>query len=48
MLNVSLAEVKAKKFNILETFNQAPPSDTSAVCDLKKNPKDNQQYVIKV
>ena len=48
VLNVSLAEVQAKKFKILETFNQAAPSDTSAVCDLKKNPKDNQQYVIKV
>ena len=48
VLNVSLAEVQAKKFKILETFNQAPPSDTSAVCNLKKNPKDNQQYVIKV
>ena len=48
VLNVSLAEVQAKKFKILETFDQAPPSDTSAVCNLKKNPKDNQQYVIKV
>jgi branched-chain amino acid transport system substrate-binding protein len=47
VLNVSLAEVQGKKFKILETFEQAPPSDTSAVCDLKKNPKDNQQYVIK-
>lgn len=47
VLNVSLAEVQDKKFKILQTFEQAPPSDTSAVCDLKKNPKDNQQYVIK-
>ena len=47
ILNVSIAEVKNKKFDILETFPQQPPSDTSAVCDLKKNPKDNQQYVIK-
>ena len=47
VLNVSLAEVQGKKFKILETFDQAPPSDTSAVCNLKKNPKDNQQYVIK-
>jgi urea transport system substrate-binding protein len=48
ILNVSVAEVKAKKLNILETFQQQKPTDTSAVCDLKKNPKDNQQYVIKV
>jgi urea transport system substrate-binding protein len=48
ILNVSVAEVKAKKLNILQTFQQQAPTDTSAVCDLKKNPKDNQQYVIKV
>ena len=47
VLNVSIAEVKAKKLNILQTFQQQAPTDTSAVCDLKKNPKDNQQYVIK-
>ena len=47
VLNVNIAEVKDKQFKILETFAQQPPSDTSAVCDLKKNPKDNQQYVIK-
>ena len=47
VLNVSLAEVQDKKFKIIQTFDQAPPSDTSAVCNLKKNPKDNQQYVIK-
>lgn len=47
ILNVSIAEVENKKFKILQTFDQQPPTDTSAVCDLKKNPKDNQQYVIK-
>ena len=47
ILNVSLAEVQDKQFKILETFDQSPPSDTSAVCNLVKNPKDNQQYVIK-
>jgi len=48
ILNVSVAEVKAKKLNILLSFQQQAPTDTSAVCDLKKNPRDNQQYVIKV
>lgn len=48
ILNVSVAEVKAKKLNILQTFPQQAPTDTSAVCNLKKNPRDNQQYVIKV
>lgn len=30
----------------LETFSQVPPSDTQAVCDLRKNPDDNQQYTL--
>lgn len=47
VLNVSIAEVRNKQLNIVETFQQQPPVDTSAVCNLKKNPKDNQQYVIK-
>ncbi len=40
--------MKDKKLNVLEDFAQQPPSDTGAVCDLKKNPNDNQQYVIKI
>jgi len=48
VLNVSIAEVRNKQLNIVETFQQQPPVDTSAVCNLVKNPKDNQQYVIKV
>lgn len=47
VLNVSIAEVRNKQLNIVETFQQQPPVDTSAVCNLVKNPKDNQQYVIK-
>ncbi|GAC1532906.1 MAG: transporter substrate-binding domain-containing protein [Ramlibacter sp.] len=47
VLDVSIAEVKNKKLEILQSFPQQPPSDTSAMCDLKKNPRDNQQYVIK-
>jgi len=47
VLNVSIAEVKNKQLNIVETFQQQKPTDTSAVCNLKKNPNDNQQYVIK-
>jgi urea transport system substrate-binding protein len=48
VLNVSIAEVRNKQLNIVETFQQQKPLDTSAVCNLKKNPRDNQQYVIKV
>jgi urea transport system substrate-binding protein len=47
ILDVHIAEVKDKKFDLLEDFPQQKPSDTAAVCDLMKNPNDNQQYVIK-
>ena len=47
VLNVSIAEIRNKQLNVVETFSQQAPSDTSAVCNLKKNPNDNQQYVIK-
>ena len=47
VLNVSIAETRGKQLNILQTFQQQAPTDTSAVCNLQKNPKDNQQYVIK-
>jgi urea transport system substrate-binding protein len=46
--NVSLAEVKNRQFNVLESFPNQPPSDTSAVCNLIKNPRDNKQYTIKL
>lgn len=48
VLNVSIAEVRNKQLNIVETFQQQAPLDTSAVCNLIKNPRDNRQYVIKV
>jgi len=48
ILDVSIAEVKAKGFEIKQTFKQERPSDMSAVCNLKKNPDDNQQYTIKL
>jgi urea transport system substrate-binding protein len=47
-LDSYIAEVKDGKYNVLASFPQQPPSDTAAVCDLVKNPKDNQQYVIDV
>jgi urea transport system substrate-binding protein len=48
ILDVHIAEVKDKKLVVLEDFAQQKPADTAAVCDLKKNPNDNQQYVIKI
>ncbi|WP_250520598.1 MULTISPECIES: ABC transporter substrate-binding protein [unclassified Caballeronia] len=48
VLNVSIAQVKNHKLEIVQTFQNQPPVDTSAVCNLIKNPRDNQQYVIKL
>ena len=48
VLDVHIAEVNDKKLKVLEDFAQQKPADTAAVCDLIKNPKDNQQYVIKI
>ena len=47
-LDVHIAEVEDKKLKVLEDFAQQKPADTAAVCDLIKNPNDNQQYVIKI
>ena len=47
-LDVYVAEAQNRAFKVLESYPQQPPADTAAVCDLKKNPNDNQQYVIDV
>ncbi|QQN66713.1 transporter substrate-binding protein [Bradyrhizobium diazoefficiens] len=47
-MDVHIGEVKNHAFVVLESYAQQAPSDTAAVCDLKKNPNDNQQYVISV
>ncbi len=48
VLDIHIAEVKDKKLKVLQSFPQQAPSDTAAVCNLIKNPNDNQQYVIKI
>jgi branched-chain amino acid transport system substrate-binding protein len=48
VLDVHIAEVNNKKLDVLEDFPQQRPTDTAAVCNLIKNPNDNQQYVIKI
>jgi branched-chain amino acid transport system substrate-binding protein len=48
VLDVYIGEAKDKKFAVLEKFSQQKPADTQAVCDLKKNPNENKQYVIDV
>ncbi|MEO1293944.1 MAG: ABC transporter substrate-binding protein [Pseudomonadota bacterium] len=39
--NVYLAELKDQEFQILETFESQPPSDTLLVCDLEANPSES-------
>lgn len=48
ILDVHIAEVRDKKLVVLQDFPQQKPADTAAVCNLIKNPADNQQYVIKI
>lgn len=48
ILDVYIGEAENKKFKLLQSFSQQKPADTAAVCDLKKNPNDNQQYIIDV
>lgn len=47
-LDVYIAEAENRALKVLESYPQQPPADTAAVCNLKKNPNDNQQYVIDV
>ena len=46
--NAYLAVVKDKLWSVTESYPNQAPLDTAAVCDLVKNPRDNQQYVIKI
>ena len=41
-----MSVTKDKKFEVLNEWSQIEPLDTKSVCDLVKNPDDNQQYVI--
>jgi urea transport system substrate-binding protein len=45
--DVHLSVLKDKQIKLIETFSQRPPADTAAVCDLKKNPREAKQYIIK-
>ncbi|MDA4848706.1 transporter substrate-binding protein [Hoeflea poritis] len=48
IVDVHVSEARDKQLNLIEKFEQQPPADTSAVCDLINNPDDNQQYVIEL
>lgn len=46
--NAFLAEVKDKKWSVLESFESQAPLDTAAVCDLEANPTDTTHYIIDI
>ena len=43
-----IAECENKGFKLLEAYENQPPLDTAAVCDLESNPDDDTQYEIEV
>ena len=47
VFDVHLAMLKDKILTRFETIKQRKAWDTSAVCDLKKNPTEAKQYIIK-
>jgi branched-chain amino acid transport system substrate-binding protein len=47
-LDVYVAEVKNRGFNVLQHFPNSPPSDTQSVCDLQAEPNANRQVVVDV
>jgi urea transport system substrate-binding protein len=48
IFDVHLAKIQDKKPVLIKTFPQRKPTDTSAVCDLRKSPREAKQYIIKV
>lgn len=46
--DMHLMEIRDQSLVVLESFSQRQPIDTQKVCNLQKNPNDNQQYEIKL
>jgi len=46
--NTFIVESRERGFQVLETFENQFPADTSAVCDLEANPDDNTHYKVKI
>ena len=44
ILDVHIAQVRDHRLEVVESFAQQAPTDTAAVCDLVKNPRDAKQY----
>ena len=48
IFDVHIARFHDKRPIVVKTYPQRTPADTAAVCDLKKNPREAKQFVIKV
>jgi urea transport system substrate-binding protein len=48
VFDVHMAVMKDKVPTLIDTIHQRKAWDTAAVCDLKKNPNDTKQYIIKI
>ena len=48
ILDAYIAEGIDQQWKVLKEYPQQKPLDTAAVCNLVKNPNDNQQYIIDV
>jgi branched-chain amino acid transport system substrate-binding protein len=48
VFDMHIAQIKDRKFGILQSFKQVPPTNPGGECDLVKNPKSNQQYEPKI
>lgn len=47
-LDVYIAEVRDRQYKVLESYQQQPPADTAAFCDLAAHPNENKQFVIDI
>jgi len=47
-LDIHVMEMTGQKLKVLQSSLQRPPSETQAVCDLRKTPKANVQHPIKL
>jgi branched-chain amino acid transport system substrate-binding protein len=48
IFDMHIAQIKNRKFGILQSFRQVPPTNPGGVCDLVKNPNSNQQFEPKI
>jgi branched-chain amino acid transport system substrate-binding protein len=48
IFGMHIAEMKNRKFQIIQSFKQVRPTNPDGVCDLIKNPNTNQQFEPKI